>query len=76
MGGMSLDNSHNTYLADSSMQFSPHSYFSTSFPSNKEMMTNGKDESVAFQTSNLCSSSKMNVNCQEGINGTYDLIHQ
>lgn len=68
MDGMSLDN---TYLADSAMQLSPYSYFSTLIPRNKEMITNVKDEAVEFQTDSSCSSSKMNVNCQEGITGTY-----
>ncbi|XP_062013233.1 helicase-like transcription factor CHR28 isoform X1 [Rosa rugosa] len=66
--GMSLDN---RYLAESSIQHSPYSYYSTLFPSNKEMMTNVKDESLEFQTDSSCSSSKMNINCQEGITGTY-----
>ncbi|KAL6206929.1 hypothetical protein ACLB2K_024175 [Fragaria x ananassa] len=65
--GMSFDN---TYLAESSVQHSPYSYC-TFYPSNKEMMTNVKNESVEFQTDSSCSSSKMNINCQEGIIGTY-----
>ncbi|KAI5331111.1 hypothetical protein L3X38_021237 [Prunus dulcis] len=61
--GMSLDN---TFLADTLMHHSPTSYY---FPSNEEMMANVKDESGEFPTDSSCSSSKMNLNGQEGITG-------
>ncbi|XP_050368608.1 helicase-like transcription factor CHR28 [Argentina anserina] len=66
--GMSLDN---TYLADSSLQPNPYNYYSTLYPSNKKMMTNVKDESVEFPTDRSCASSKININCQEGMAGSY-----
>ncbi|KAM1033287.1 hypothetical protein TB2_036290 [Malus domestica] len=63
MCGRSLDN---TYFTDALMHHSPTRYY---FPSNEEMMPNVKDESGEFPTDSSCSTTKMNLNGQEGITG-------